>query len=101
MVASVGPTCSETLVAHGIAIELEPAHPKMGPLVQETAQRAKEILRQKRKQESGRVRSPESGVRSHYTESSESLIPNPESLAPSPDGAARVGRFTLHEGLPF
>ncbi len=58
VVASVGPTCSETLVGHGIAIDLEPTHPKMGPLVQETAQRAKELLRKK----SG-VRSQESGVR--------------------------------------
>ena len=40
VVASVGPTCSETLVSHGIAIDLEPVHPKMGPLVQETAQQA-------------------------------------------------------------
>ena len=90
VVASVGPTCTETLVAHGIAIELEPAHPKMGPLVQETAQRAKEILRQKEESRSqARVRSPESGVRSHYTESPESLIPNPESLAPSPASRER------------
>ena len=47
VVASIGPTCSETLVEHEIAIDLEPAHPKMGPLVQETAERAKEILRKK------------------------------------------------------
>ena len=88
MVASVGPTCSETLVSHGIAIDLEPVHPKMGPLVQETAQRAKEIS-----QEEGRRRKakegPESGVRSpesqyRRTSSPESRIPNPESRVPSP-----------------
>src|SRR5208283_6122807 len=70
VIASVGPTCSETLVGHGIAIDLEPVHPKMGPLVQETAQRAKELLKKKsgaRSQES-EVRSPESGVRSQNTE---------------------------------
>jgi uroporphyrinogen decarboxylase len=48
VVASVGPTCSETLTAHGIGVDLEPAHPKMGPLVQETARRAKQILQEKR-----------------------------------------------------
>ncbi|MGA3324701.1 MAG: uroporphyrinogen decarboxylase [Terriglobia bacterium] len=47
VVASVGPTCSETLVGHGIPVDLEPLHPKMGPLVQETAQRAKELLKKK------------------------------------------------------
>ncbi len=47
VVASVGPTCSEALAHHGISIDLEPTHPKMGPLVQETGQRAKEILKQK------------------------------------------------------
>src|ERR1019366_3281387 len=47
VVASVGPTCSETLLGHGIAVDSEPAHPKMGPLVQETAQRAKGILNMK------------------------------------------------------
>ncbi len=56
VVASVGPTCSETLVAHGIAFDLEPEHPKMGPLVQIAAQRAREILGKK------------SGVRSQESE---------------------------------
>ncbi len=49
-VASVGPTCSETLAHFGINIDLEPSHPKMGPLVQETAHQAKEILRKKSEQ---------------------------------------------------
>lgn len=34
-VASIGPTCSEALRAHGIAPALEPSHPKMGILVRE------------------------------------------------------------------
>jgi uroporphyrinogen decarboxylase len=72
VVASVGPTCSETLVEHEIAIDLEPAHPKMGPLVQEAAECAKEILRKK-----SDVRRPKSGV-----EVNESRIPNPVSRAP-------------------
>ena len=73
VVASVGPTCSETLVNHGIAIDLEPVHPKMGPLVQETAQRAKEILRRK-----AEVRSQESGAGSQDLEGPESRVPSPE-----------------------
>ncbi len=51
VVASVGPTCSETLAHYGIAIDLEPVHPKMGPLVQETAQQANELLTKKLEQE--------------------------------------------------
>ena len=92
VVASVGPTCTETLVGHGIAIDLEPAHPKMGPLVQETAQRAKAILQQKaegRKQKA-ESRSQESGARSQNLGNPESLIPNPESLVPSPESRDRA-----------
>jgi uroporphyrinogen-III synthase len=48
VVASIGPTTSEALEDSGIAPDLEPSHPKMGILVQETAQRAADILRVKR-----------------------------------------------------
>ncbi len=48
VVASIGPTTSERLREHGIAADMEPAHPKMGYLVSEAAQRSAEILRQKR-----------------------------------------------------
>jgi uroporphyrinogen-III synthase len=47
VVASVGPSTSETLREHGIAPDLEPSHPKMGFLVAETAARAREILQSK------------------------------------------------------
>ena len=89
VVASVGPTCSETLAGHGIAIDHEPVHPKMGPLVQETAQRAKAILQQKaesgrRKAEGGKQKaessSRESGVRSQHSCDHESRTTSPESL---------------------
>ncbi len=56
VVCSVGPTCSEALLAQGIAVDLEPEHPKMGPLVQEAARRAGELLLKK-----SEVRSLESG----------------------------------------
>jgi len=36
--ASIGPTCSEALLAHGLKPSLEPSHPKMGLLVREAAQ---------------------------------------------------------------
>ncbi|MFZ0959700.1 MAG: uroporphyrinogen decarboxylase [Terriglobia bacterium] len=78
VVASVGPKCSETLLSHGIAIDLEPEHPKMGPLVQETAQRAKELLRKK-----SEVRGPKSEVESQDADDPESRIPYPVSRVPS------------------
>lgn len=48
MVASIGPTTSETLRQEGIAIDLEPSHPKMGFLVREAAEQAARILAAKR-----------------------------------------------------
>jgi uroporphyrinogen-III synthase len=48
MVASIGPTTSETLRAEGIAIDVEPSHPKMGFLVREAAEQAARILSSKR-----------------------------------------------------
>ena len=48
VVASVGPTTSETLREFGFEPDLEPSHPKMGFLVNETAARAAEILKLKR-----------------------------------------------------
>jgi uroporphyrinogen-III synthase len=49
VVASIGPTTSERLRECGIAADIEPAHPKMGFLVSEAAERSAEILRHKRK----------------------------------------------------
>lgn len=48
LVASIGPVTSEKLRDHGLSADLEPSHPKMGYLVNETAQRSAELLRQKR-----------------------------------------------------
>jgi len=47
VVASVGPSTSETLREHNLPVDFEPSHPKMGFLVNETAQRAREILQSK------------------------------------------------------
>ena len=48
LVVSVGPISTETLLAHGIAPDMEPIHPKMGQLVYETAEKAKVLLSKKR-----------------------------------------------------
>jgi uroporphyrinogen-III synthase len=47
VIASVGPSTSETLREFGIEPDLEPSHPKMGFLVNETAAKAAEILQSK------------------------------------------------------
>jgi uroporphyrinogen-III synthase len=48
LVASIGPVTSEKLKEHGLAVDLEPSHPKMGYLVNEAAARSAELLKQKR-----------------------------------------------------
>ena len=48
VVASIGPTTSEELGQQRIQVDLEPSHPKMGYLVNETAERAADILSRKR-----------------------------------------------------
>ena len=48
VVASVGPTASERLRSHGLPVDLEPSHPKMGILVKEASERAPLLLQQKR-----------------------------------------------------
>ena len=47
VVASVGPSTSEALREHNLPVDFEPSHPKMGFLVNETSQRAREILHSK------------------------------------------------------
>lgn len=48
VVASIGPTATETLLAGGLIVDLQPSHPKMGPLVREAIAAASEILSRKR-----------------------------------------------------
>jgi len=48
IVASIGPTTSEELQRHGIRPDVEPSHPKMGFLVNETAEQAAVLLARKR-----------------------------------------------------
>jgi uroporphyrinogen-III synthase len=48
VVASIGPTTSEELRQHGIRIDLEASHPKMGFLVREAAERSGDLIRARR-----------------------------------------------------
>lgn len=48
VVGSVGPVCSEALRRAGFAVDVEPAHPKMGPLVVETLRAAPAMLATRR-----------------------------------------------------
>ena len=48
-VASVGPTTSEMLREHELPVDIEPEHPKMGPLVAAAAEQAGQILERKRR----------------------------------------------------
>ena len=48
VVGSIGPVTSSELRQHGIAVDLEPSHPKMGFLVKGVAERCSELLLSKR-----------------------------------------------------
>ena len=47
VVASIGPTTSETLVDYGVRPDFEPSHPKTGLLVNELASGAGQMLADK------------------------------------------------------
>ncbi len=53
LVGSIGPTTSERLHELGLPPDVEPAHPKMGFLVNEIAERAAPLLQEKRARLSG------------------------------------------------
>jgi uroporphyrinogen decarboxylase len=48
VIASVGPTTSDMLREHDLAVDIEPEHPKMGPLIAAAAEKSAEILQRKR-----------------------------------------------------
>lgn len=48
VVGSIGPMTSEALRQNGLPVDFEPEHPKMGFLVAEAAQRARDLLERKR-----------------------------------------------------
>lgn len=47
VVASIGPTATETLIEGGLIVDMQPSHPKMGTLVREAMLQAPEILTRK------------------------------------------------------
>lgn len=47
VVASIGPIASEMLRNHGVQVDFEPSHPKMGFLVKELAEKSAELKRAK------------------------------------------------------
>lgn len=47
VVASIGPVTSAELVRHGVAVDMEPSHPKMGFLVKEAAEKCDALIRRK------------------------------------------------------
>jgi uroporphyrinogen-III synthase len=48
VIASIGPTTTETLEEFGLQPDITPTHPKMGFLVKETSEQAMAILERKR-----------------------------------------------------
>lgn len=48
VICSIGPTTTEAIRRHGLSMDLEPSHPKMGHLVIESSRRANELLERKR-----------------------------------------------------
>jgi uroporphyrinogen-III synthase len=49
MIVSIGPSTSDELRRHGLPVDLEPSHPKIGFLVREAAERSAAVLTVKRR----------------------------------------------------
>lgn len=50
-VASIGPVATEALQKHGVHVDFEPSHPKMGFLVKEAAEKSAELVQKKSTEE--------------------------------------------------
>lgn len=48
VVASIGPTATETLIEGGLNVDVQPSHPKMGPLVKEALEAGRGLIASKR-----------------------------------------------------
>ena len=77
---SIGPTTTEELKRRGLTPELEPAHPKMGFLVNEAAQHANSLLQQRRN----------NGLSGPRTGPSATSRPASQRAEPGPAGSARA-----------
>jgi uroporphyrinogen-III synthase len=58
VITSIGPLTSEELRGRDLSVDIECSHPKMGFLVQEAAEKALEILNQKRSQPPSQTKDP-------------------------------------------
>ncbi len=47
VIASIGPTASERIRSHGLPVDFEPSHGKMGILVKETSEQALSLIEKK------------------------------------------------------
>jgi uroporphyrinogen decarboxylase len=56
VIASIGPVCTEALTGHGIAVDVEATHSKLGAFVREVAERSATLLAAKRGSRTRRVR---------------------------------------------
>jgi uroporphyrinogen-III synthase len=54
VIASIGPLTSEELRSRGLNVDMECAHPKMGFLVREAAEKSGQILQQKKRAKTAR-----------------------------------------------
>lgn len=61
---SVGPTTTEALLAHNVPVDLQPPHPKMGPLVKAAAERSRAVWQQKQQSSSPPTPPPSSWIAS-------------------------------------
>jgi uroporphyrinogen decarboxylase len=68
VVASVGPVCSEALRSHGLPVDIEPQHPKLGNLIREAADRAREVAQSKRRGTIAITEQPSVRAPSHPTD---------------------------------
>jgi uroporphyrinogen decarboxylase len=64
VVASIGPTTSETLRNEELPVDMEPSHPKMGHLVTEAAAQAGALV-QRKKQLVAAIRNPKSAIQNN------------------------------------
>ena len=95
VVCSIGPTCTEALLANGIAVDMEAEHGKMGAFVHEAARRVGELLKKKepgvRSQQSG-----ESVFRSRVEVEAQSLAPR-LACVPAPSNESRFMKACRRE----
>ncbi len=73
VICSIGPTCTEALLANGIGVDMEPQHAKMGAFVHDAAARISELMERKKSE----ARSQESGVSAGARSPTPSTIPAP------------------------